>query len=89
MPSRTDLRSARAQARLAAVCRDMCATKNSDLAAAERGKSKTRAHPQMTLTGLLRGEARVGVLGAGVGRGRAKAGQESRAVQRREVKSKS
>ena len=43
----------------------------------------------MTLTGLLRGEARVGVLGAGVGRGRAKAGQESRAVQRREVKSKS
>ena len=68
MPSRTDLRNARAQARLAAVCRDMCATKNSDLAAAERGKNKTRAHPQMTLIGLLRGGVRVGVLGAGVER---------------------
>jgi hypothetical protein len=87
MPSWTDLRSGRAQARLAAaVCHDMYATKNSDLAAAGRGKSKTRAHPQMTLTSPSCGEVRVGGLGAEVGR--AKPGQESRAAQRREVKSR-
>src|SRR5712691_2147216 len=84
MPSRTDLRSGRAQARLAAVCRDMRATKNSDLAVAGRGISKTRAHPQKTLTGPLCEKVRVGVLVAEVGR--ANPGQESRAVQRREVK---
>jgi hypothetical protein len=80
MPSRTVRRSARAEAKVAAVCRDMCGTRNLGLVAMERGISKTRARLRMTLI-ALRGEVGAGVLGAEVEEGKAiRQGQESRAV---------
>jgi hypothetical protein len=79
MPSRTVRRSARGEARLAAVCRDMCVTRNSGLGAVERGRSKTHARLQTTLTDL-RGEARAEVLGAEAEERRVIVDQASRAV---------
>jgi hypothetical protein len=49
MPSRTVRRSARGEARVAAVCRDMCGTRNLDLGAMEGGISKTHARLRTTL----------------------------------------
>jgi hypothetical protein len=79
MPSRTVRRSARGEARLAVVCRDMCATRNSGLGAVERGISKTHVRLRTTLTGL-RGEVRAEVLGAKVEEGKVMLDQASRAV---------
>lgn len=79
MPSRTVRQSARGEAKLAAVCRDTYATRNSGLGAVERGRSKTHARLRMTLTDL-RGEVRAEVLGAKVEEGKVILDQASRAV---------